>query len=44
MSSQSDEDIFIDSPTNKHYCLFPSSPKSVTKMKRNEEQSCTNLY
>ncbi|CAF4852212.1 unnamed protein product [Rotaria sp. Silwood1] len=40
MTSQSDDDIFIDSPTNKDYVFFqPSSPKSITKMKHDTTNS-----
>lgn len=37
-SQQSDDDTFLESPTNKHHRFFPSSPKSVT-IKANEESS-----
>jgi len=38
-AQQSDDDIFLESPTNKHHRFFPSSPKSIT-MKRNQESPC----
>ncbi|CAF1315873.1 unnamed protein product [Adineta steineri] len=37
-SQQSDDDIFVDSPTNKHHRFFPSSPKLIT-MKRDQEST-----